>query len=177
MLQNEFPEIMAKLKAKLEQYVKATEKRSRSAPGSYWYRFFEPDDPGLAGTAQTWSFTFTASTRENVITKGSALTVPTANAFVYFGWYCDFEPGTGGYLETLKNGVVKSLIPARIVYNAKNPKHVYLDLDHVLFGEEQEIIDFVTYQDHVSGNDQIGMCFPLLFRIASRSALNLEEPV
>lgn len=176
MLQNEFPEVMAKIKRKLEHYVKMTEKRTRAAPGSYWYRFFEPDDPGISGTAQTWSSTFTASTVEHMLAQSSQITVPTANALVYVGWYCDFEPGTGGYLEVNKQNVTKSLIPARLVYNAKNPKHVYLDLDHVVFGEENELVDFRTYQDHVSGNDQIGLCFPLLFRIASRSALNLELP-
>lgn len=179
MLQNKYPHIISLMKEQLENYVRRTEDKARATSGSYWYRFFEPGDPtstGTLGTAQTWYSTFEYQTREHMLAAAAAITVPTGNAYVYFGWYLDFEPGTGGYVEALKQDVVKSLIPARLIYDAEEPRHVYLDFDHVIFGQENEIIDFIIYQDHVSAASQIGLGFPLLFRIASYEALGLPLP-
>lgn len=173
MLMNKYPNLAEKVKKKLMYYVRITERKARAEPGTYWYRPFRPDDPGIGGTANTFFATFTASTREHLLAQATALTVPTANAYVSFGWYIDFDPGNGGYVEALKQNVIKSQLPARMIYQSPEPAHMYLDFDHVIFGEEQDLIDFIVYQAHDTGNDQIGFALPIMFRIGSRSALNL----
>lgn len=172
MLINKYPEIMNIIKRKLRAYVAEAERRYNASAGSYWYRFFRPDDAGLGGTAKTYTATYSNGAEENFLALGSAITVPVANAYVIFGWYCDADFGVGGYLNIDKQGVEKMLVHARVPYQAQNPKYLYLDFDSVIVGWQQEILDFVAYNEF--GADQICMCFPFMFRIASKSALNLE---
>lgn len=172
MLLNKYPELMGIIKAKLESVVQEAERRYSSPPGSYWYRFFRPDDNGIGGTANVWKSTMTSAAEEHLLAVATALTVPDANAYVSFGWYCDADLGVGGYLRALKQDVVKSEIPARAVYDVDNPRYLYLDFDNVIVGYNQEKLDFITYNGF--GADQICFCFPFMFRIATKSALNLE---
>lgn len=172
MLLNKYPELMGILKTQLLRYVGHSEKKYNATPGSYWYRFFRPDDSGLGGTAKIYYATFTSATEENFMALGSAITVPTANSFVSFGWYCDVDLGDSGYLHVKKQNVLKSELLARVPYESKNPRYLYLDFDNIIYVQQQELIDFVVYNGF--GADQIGMVFPFMFRIASKSALNLE---
>ena len=163
---------MGKIKKALLYYVRKTEAKAKAPPGSYWYREFLPDDPGIGGTAKTYTATMSNTVEEHLLAQATAITVPTANAYVSFGWYLDADLGDGGYLRTEKNSVVKSETIARMVYNQKDPKHMYLDFDHIIFGQEQDLIGFKIYNGF--GADQICMALPVMFRIASKGALNLE---
>ena len=171
MLQNRYPHIMARIKRRLRYYVRRTEKKAGGVPNSFWYREFHPNDPQLGGTDKVYWVTFTNTTEEHLLAQAAAFTVPVANAYVSFGWYIDFDGGYG-YVQSKKQTVVKQEIPISIIYQAKDPKHLYLDFDHVIFCEEQQLIDFVIYS--AFGADQKGFGFPVLFRIASRAALKLE---
>jgi hypothetical protein len=172
ILINKYPEVMNIIKRRLKAYVAEAERRYNATAGSFWYRFFRPDDPDIGGTTKTYSATMSNTAEENILATASTIVVPVANAYVIFGWYCDADFGVGGYFTIDKQGVEKHLLPARTVYQAKNPKHLYLDFDHVIVGWQQEIIDPVAYNEF--GADQICLCFPFMFRIASKSALNLE---
>ena len=172
MLINKYPEIMGIMKRKLEQVCKEAERRYNTKPGSYWYRFFRPDDNGIGGTANTWKATMTSAVEEHLLAQATAITVPDANAYVSFGWYLDADLGYSGYLRVLKQDVIKQEIPARAVYEVQNPKHLYLDFDNIIVGVNQEKLDFIIYNGF--GADQICFAFPFMFRIATKSALNLE---
>lgn len=172
MLINDFPEIMNIIKRKLKVYVAEAERRYNSSPGSYWYRFFRPNDPGIARTALTYTYTYTTANEEQLLQGAAVLTVPVSNAYVIFGWYNDADYGVGGYLRITKQGVNKSLVHARVPYLSKNPKYLYIDFDAVIVGWQQEVLDIICYNEF--GADQVNMCFPFMFRIASKSALNLE---
>jgi len=172
MLLNEYPELMGIIKNQLIKYVRHSEKKYNAQPGSYWYRFFRPDDPGLGGTAKTYYATYSNGAEENLLALGAAITVPTANSYVTFGWYCDMDFTDAGYLRVKKQGVMKQELLARVPYESVSPKYLYLDFDMVIYAQQQEIIDFVAYNGF--GADQIGFCFPFMFRIASKSALNLD---
>lgn len=171
ILLNKYPDIMAIIKMQLEEYVREAERKYNAEPGSYWYRFIRPDDPGIAGTAQRYWTSWTNATALHILGQ-AALTVPVANAYACFGWYLDFDPGDGGYLQILKQNVVKWEIPARQVYLQDNPKHLYIDFDSVVVGYQQELMDFITRNE--IGAAQIGMSIPFMFRIASKAALNLD---
>lgn len=179
MLQNGYPHIAQRIKNALVNYfVPNTEKKARAPENSYWYRAYKPNDPGIDGTDRVYYQTLTASTEEHLhedVSTHPYTTVPTGCAYVSFGWYCDCDLGNGGYLQYKKQDVVKYEINARKVYQSKNPKHMYLDFDYVLFAQEQARIEFVIYNEHDSGNDQVGLVMPILFRIDSKSALNLED--
>lgn len=175
ILLNEHPELMQIIKDKLKAYVGYVEKMYNAPAGSYWYRFFKPDDTGIGGTAHQYYSTITDVTEENLLSLGAAITVPTANAYVIFGVYCDFDPNYQGYVHIKKQGVLKNEIPLRMVYEQDHPKYLYLDFDNILFAVEQENFDFVIYS--AFGADQAGMCIPFMFRIASKAALNLEDAV
>ena len=172
MLLNKYPELMNIIKRRLKGYVAEAERRYNSSVGSYWYRFFRPNDAGLGGTNKVYTATYSNGAEENFFALGSALTIPVSNAYVTFGWYVDADFGHGGYLQVKKQGVVKSEILALKPYQNDNPKYLYLDFDAVIVGWQQEVLDFVAY--NAFGADQICMCFPFMFRIASKSALNLE---
>lgn len=172
MLINKYPEIMNIIKRKLRRYVAEAERRYNASAGSYWYRFFRPDDPAIGGTIKTYTATYSTGAEENILATAATVTVPVSNAYVCFGWYNDADFGVGGYLNIDKQGVEKMLVHARVPYMNKNPKHLYIDFDSVIVGWQQEILDFVAFNEF--GADQINMCFPFMFRIASKSALNLE---
>ena len=172
MLLNKFPEIMNIVKRRLKVYVAEAERRYNASAGSYWYRFFRPNDNGLGGTNKVYTATYSNGAEENFFALGASITVPVANAYVVFGWYNDADYGVGGYLNIDKQGVEKMLVHARVPYQNKNPRYLYLDFDSVIVGWQQEILDFVAYNEF--GADHINMCFPFMFRIASKSALNLE---
>ncbi len=173
MLINKYPEIMNIIKRKLKTYVAEAERKYNATAGSYWYRFVRPNDPGVGATNKLYSYTYTTSAEENLfVTIAAAITVPVSNAYVIFGWYLDADFGVGGYLRIEKLGVEKSLIHSNQAWLAKNPKHLYLDFDHIIVGWQQETLNPVAYNEF--GADQICMCFPFMFRIASKSALNLE---
>ncbi|KKL52515.1 hypothetical protein LCGC14_2284710 [marine sediment metagenome] len=172
MLVNKFPEVMGIIKRKLMIYVAEAERRYNYSAGSFWYRFMRPNDPELGGTDKVYTATFSNTAEENILATAATITVPVSNAYVSFGWYNDADYGVGGYLRVTKQGVEKSLIHARVPYQSKNPKYLYIDFDSVIVGWQQEILDFIAYNEF--GADQINMCFPFMFRIASKSALNLE---
>ncbi|KKN90774.1 hypothetical protein LCGC14_0223570 [marine sediment metagenome] len=172
MLINKYPEIMNIIKRRLKIYVAEAERRYNSSAGSYWYRFLRPNDPAIGGTDKVYTATYTNTAEENIFASAATITVPVSNAYVIFGWYNDADFGVGGYLKVEKQGVEKSLIHARLPYQNANPKYLYLDFDHVIVGWQQEILDPIAYNEF--GADQICMCFPFMFRIASKSALNLE---
>lgn len=172
MLVNKYPEIMDIIKTYLKRMVAEAERRYNAPAGSYHYRFFRPDDPGIGGTEKIYWQDRTNADAEELISGGSALTVPVSNAYAIFGWYIDADFGNDGYLQIDKQGVNKSEIPARTVYLMKNPKHLYIDFDAVIVGFQQEKIEFWIYNGF--GADQKCLSFPFMFRIASKSALNLE---
>lgn len=155
-------------------YVREAEKKHNAEPGTYWYRFFRPDDSLVGGTAKTYYATFTTVTEENVLATGSVMTVPTGEAAAIFGIICLLDLGEDGYIQIKKETVTKVSIPALIPYRQQNPTGYYIDLDTVIVGEENAKLDFVTYNGH--GADRAGIVIPLMFRIATRSALNLERP-
>ena len=172
MLINRYPEVMNIIKRKLKVYVAEAERRYNYSAGSFWYRFVKPNDPAIGATDKLYSYTFSNTAEENIFQSAATVTVPVSNAYISFGWYCDADYGVGGYLRVTKQGVEKSLIHARVPYHAVNPKYLYIDFDAVIVGWQQEILDFLAYNEF--GADQIHMCFPFMFRIASKSALNLE---
>lgn len=172
ILLNEFPELMGIIKSQLIKYVAYAEKKYNATQGSYWYRFFRPEDSGLGGTTKVYYATFNNGAEENFLALGAAITVPTANAYVSFGWYCDMDFTDAGYLRVKKQNIIKSEILARAPYESVSPKYLYLDFDGIIFGQQQESLDFIAYNGF--GADQIGFCWPFMFRIASKSALNLE---
>lgn len=156
-------------------FVRQTEIKHNAQQGSYWYRFFKPDDSMISGgTAKTYDATLTSVTEENILATGAVVTVPTGEAMASFGWICMADLGRRGYLRVKKEGVVKSEVPARIVYRQQDPEHYYIDLDTVIFGEENAKIDFVIYNGNAF--DVTDVVVPIMFRIASRAALNLEKP-
>jgi len=118
----------------------------------------------------------TTVTEEHILANatGVPITVPTGEAAASFGWICMSDLGRAGYLHVKKEGVVKSELPARVVYRQQNPDHYYVDLDTVIFGEENAKIDYVIYNGNAF--DVSAIVIPILFRIASRAALNLEKP-
>lgn len=155
-------------------FVRQTEIKHNAQPGSYWYRFFKPTDPMITGgTAYTYDATFTTVTEEDLLAL-VIVTVPTGEALASFGWICMVDLGRAGYLLVKKEGVVKSELPARVAYRQQNPEHYYIDLDTVIFGEENAKVNYIIR----NGNpfDVTDVCIPILFRIASRAALNLEKP-
>ncbi len=160
-------------------FVRKTEVKNNAQQGSYWYRFFKPDDPMISsGTTKTYdaliSLGASYTVEENILSTGAVVTVPTGEAMASFGWICMVDLGRTGYLHVKKEGVLKSEIPARIVYRQQDPDHYYIDLDTLIFGEENAKIDFVTYNGNAF--DVTDICIPIMFRIASRAALNLEKP-
>lgn len=174
MLVNNFPEVMNIIKKHLIAIVKESERRYNATPGSYWYRFIRMDDVQLfsGGTARTWEQTFTTADEEEVIAATGAIPIAVSNTAVIFGWYCDFDPFAGGYARIAKNGVTKWEMPLRVIYEQQNPKHLYIDLDTVIVGYQQDKLDIMTFQE--TGGNQIGLSLPFMFRIASKSALNLD---
>lgn len=155
--------------------VRETEMKHNAPKGSYWYRFFRPDDSGIGGTAKQYYATMTTVTEEHLLAGTTANTVPTGESWASFGWYCRADLGKAGYLVVKKENVAKSEIPARIVYRMKKPNHVYVDLDTYIVGHENASIDWIVYNG--MGHDLSVVVIPLLFRIATRSALNLEQPI
>lgn len=175
MLLNDYPELMYVIKKKLLYFVAKAEKKYNADPGDYWYRFWRADDPSIAKTADVYYGTFGNGVEDHLLGDGildAGFTVKAGNCFASFGWYLDFDPGDGGYLLIKKQNVVKSSLPARKVYEQKNPKHLYLDFDHVIYSEQQELVDYICYNDF--GADQIGLAMPFMFRIATKASLNLE---
>jgi len=172
MLVNKYPNLALKIKQALQYYVRIIERKAKAPAGSYWYRAFRPNDPEIGGTQRVYTATMTNGAEEHLLAQSSSITVPAANGYVSFGWYIDADFGVGGYVNAKKNTVVKSEIMARLIYEQKDPDHLYLDLDHVIFGKEQDVIDFIFY--NAFGADQVCMALPMMFRIASRSSLNLE---
>jgi len=142
--------------------------------GSFWFRELRPDDNFVGGTAHQYYATFTSATEEHLLAGSGANTVPTNEAVVIFGWYCDLDLGKNGYLLIKKHGVVKSEIPARIAWRQKSPNHYFLDIDHVITGTENDKIDFIIYNSN--GFDVSGVVWPIGFRIAKRASLNLDKP-
>lgn len=171
ILLNEFPELGLIIKRLLKRFTKRAEKKYNADVGSFGYRFFRPTDPEIGGTLKEYFGTHTNNAEEHLLIHTKAITVPTATAYVSFGWYLDFDPGQAGYLHVLKQDVIKSEVIARTVYEAKNPKHVYLDFDHVIYTEAQEKVDYIIFNKF--GADQIGVGIPLMYRIADKEALGL----
>ena len=169
---NKYPEIMGIIKRKLKDICREAERRYNAPAGSYWYRFFRPDDNGLGGTTKVWKATYTTGAEENFLALGSAITVPDGNGYAIFGWYVDADMGDAGYLRIKVQDVIKSEILARVVYEVKNPKHFYTDFDNVIVAWNQSKLDPIVYNSF--GADQICMAFPIMFRIATKAALNLE---
>ena len=156
-------------------FVRETEVKHNAQVGSYWFRFFKPDDPMITGgTTKTYDAALTTATEENLLALGAVVTVPTGEAVASFGWICMVDLGRRGYLHIKKEGVLKSEIPARVVYRQQDPAHFYFDMDMVIFGQENAKLDFVIYNGNAF--DVTDVCIPILFRIASRAALNLEKP-
>jgi hypothetical protein len=173
MLINQYPEIMNIIKGYLVRIVRESERRYNAPVGSYWYRFFKMDDTILSGgTARTWEQTFTTTDEEEIIAGTAAIAVPVSMTVAVFGWYCDFDPFAAGYARIAKNGVTKWEIPLRIVYDQRNPRHLYIDFDSVVVGYQQDKLDIYTYQE--TGGNQIGLSLPFMFVIASKSKLNLD---
>jgi hypothetical protein len=161
------------IKQHLIAIVKESERRYNAPPGSYWYRFFKMDDAILSGgTARTWEQTFTTTDEEEIIAGTAAIAVPVSMTVAVFGWYCDFDPFAAGYARIAKNGVNKWEMPLRMIYEQQNPRHLYIDLDTVIVGYQQDKLDMYTYQE--TGGNQIGLSFPFMFVIASKSKLNLD---
>jgi hypothetical protein len=171
ILMNQHPALVAILKEKLEYFVRKAEKKYNAPAGSYWYRFIRPDDAGVGGTQYTYTSTYTNGTAVDWIPAGN-MTIPTGNSLVCFGWYLDFDPGQGGYLLIQKQNVTKSELIGRFVYEQTEPDHLYIDLDHVIYAEEQEVIRFRVMNNF--GANQIGIAWPFAFRIASKTALNFD---
>ena len=122
MLINKYPEVMNVIKRKLKVYVAEAERRYNYSAGSLWYRFLRPNDPEIGATDKLYSYTYTNTAEEKILVSAATITVPVSNAYIVFGWYNDADFGVGGYLRIKKQGVEKSLIHARIPYQAKNPK-------------------------------------------------------
>ena len=165
---------MAIIKMQLEVYVAEAERKYNAEPGSYWYRFIRPDDAGVGAANKEKIYWWTASNgaSEHLMEAATPMTVPVANAYACFGWYLDADFGDGGYLQIKKQNVVKWEIPARAVYLQENPKHLYIDFDSVIVGYQQELMDFISWNE--SGAAQKCLCMPFMFRIASKAALNLD---
>lgn len=170
ILMNKFPEFQTMIKEQMEHYVETVERHTHSDPGTMWYRFFRPNDPGIGGTQYTYSASYTNATEMHILGV-AAITVPVSNAYVSFGWYVDVDLGDNGYLLVKKQTVTKDELKGRVPYEQQEPRHLYLDFNCVVFSEEQDIVDYVTYNDF--GAAQIGICIPFMFRIASKEALNL----
>lgn len=154
--------------------VRATEQKHNAEPGSYWYRFFRPDDALVGGTAKQYYATFTTVTEEHLLAASAAMTVPTGESAAIFGIICMLDLGEDGYIHIKKETVTKVSLPALIPYRQQDPEGYYVDLDTVIVGEENAKLDFVVYNGH--GADRAGIVIPIMFRIATRSALNLERP-
>jgi hypothetical protein len=172
ILVNKFPEIMNLIKLHLVAIVRESERRYNAPIGSYWYRFFRMEDNGINGTAKTWEQTYTTADEEELIAGTAASSIPVSNTYAIFGWYCDFDPTEAGYVRIAKNGVTKWEMPLRVIYGQENPRHLYIDIDTVIVGYQQDKVEVFTYQE--TGGNQIGLSLPFMFRIASKSALNLE---
>lgn len=158
-------------------YVHDAELKYNATPGEYWYRFIRPVDKmindGSGATEHEYSYTYTTATEEDLFATDQELTVQTRESVVCFGWYCDVDLGKGGYLEIQEEGVPKVEVPARIVYRQKSPDFFYFDLDHIFQAYENANLSFKAYNSF--GSDRDGMIVPLIYRIAPRSALNLEK--
>lgn len=149
------------------------EKQYNAKHGTYWYRFFRPNDPFVGGTEKVYYATFTTVTEEELLALGSAITVKTREMIAIFGWICDIDLGRAGYLQIKKHGTVKQELHPRIVWRQQKPDNMYIDLDTVIYGVENEVFNFIVYNGY--GADRSGIVIPIMFRIASRSALNLDK--
>lgn len=159
-------------------FVKKTEVKNNAAPGDYWYRFFRPNDPMInitaSGAAQDYYALFETGVAEEILASTFVMTVPTGEAVAIFGIICNLDLGRAGYIHILKENVVKVEVPARIAWRQQNPPHYYVDLDTVIFGTENARINFRVHNGTPS--DMTGIVIPIMFRIATRAALNLEKP-
>lgn len=171
MLINEHPELAAIIKSKLEYFVDKAERKYNADKGSYWYRFFRPDDIDIGGTKYQYYADMSNNAEEHLLAQASAFTIPTAEAYAAFGWYVEGDLGADGYLLYKKQEREKWELPGRIPYEQKNPDHLYIDFDHVMYGEHKELLDFITCNKF--GVDQILVSIPVLFRIARKSTLGL----
>ena len=171
MLINEHPELALTIKKKLKYFVRKAEKKYNATKGSYWYRFFRPNDTDIGGTKYQYYATMTDATEMHLLAQATAFTIPTAEAYAAFGWYVDGDLGQDGYLLYKKQEREKWELNGRIPYEQKNPDHLYIDFDHVMYGEHKELLDFITYS--ALGVNQILVSIPVLFRIARKSSLGL----
>lgn len=155
--------------------VRDAEKRYKAEKGDYWYRFWRADDPMVytGGVAYTYSATYSTAAEEDLLALDNPITVSNAEAILSLGWYCELDLDQKGYLKIQKEGVVKSSIPARVVWRQQHPEHFYIDLDCVIKAWEGARVHYKIFNGF--GHDMIGVVIPLLFRIASRSILNLEK--
>jgi hypothetical protein len=170
----EAPHMWTVIKDLLKLYVNEAEKRYGAPKGSYHYRFMRPDDSMISGGTQyTYYATMSTAAAEDILATAAVLTVQTREAIMSCGWYLDTDLDMGGYLLVQKEGVTKSELPARFVWRQKKPDHFYLDLDTIVYAEENARLRYITY--NAFGADRVAISLPILFRIAPRAALNLER--
>lgn len=161
----------------LKEACREAEQMYRTPKDSFGFRFFRPDDPGIDG--ETDKYTGMYYNNKEIHLLGSCdknhRCVPICNTWVYFGWTCNVNLGNDGYLEVKYNGVIKSKINAQIVYTQQYPQHMYLDVQHFRKFYQNDDVEFITYNG--SNVDIIGKIHPILYRISSKHALNLQGNV
>jgi len=159
-------------------FVQDTERKNNAQSGDYWFRFFRPDDPMIdrstIGSAQDYYAEFTITTEEEILASTFPITVSTGESVVIFGIICNFDLGKAGYIRIKKENVLKVEVPARVPWRQQNPPHYYVDLDTVIYGRENARINFIVY--NATPSTMTGIVIPIMFRIATRAALNLERP-
>jgi len=172
-LMKEAPHVWNMIRDFMKNIVSETERKHNATPGTYWYRFFRPDDNGIGGTAKQYYATLTTVTEEHLLAATSQITVPTGEALASFGWICTYDLGKAGYLKVKVEGVEKDLLAARFVYRQQDPAHYYIDFDKIFVGHENAKLDYVIYNG--MGHDLSAIVIPILFRVAPRPALNLDQ--
>jgi len=167
------PKLYNQLIKQLKEYTRYCEDKYRCQKYEMGFRFFKPDDPGISMTCNQYDYTYTTVTEKNLLSQSRPMTVPYRDAYVYLGWYCNTSLGKGGYLKFHKHHVTKNCIDADVVYLQQNPEHYFFDVNHITLLMEMDVAGFITY--NANDYDVHGKIYPILYRIATKAALNLES--
>jgi len=150
-------------RAKVAEYNKSVPLKDIAA------RLLRPDDQVIAGTAETYSATYTTSVDEYVLAQAAALRVPIGMGVLSLGWYTELDLGANGILEVDLEGIKRQEVLARFVY--ESDMHLYVEPQQVVFAKENDKIAWIVR--NATGIDLIGVVFPFAFLIGPRKQLLL----
>lgn len=171
MLLNSNPNLYNQCIDVLQNAVRSSEVRYNATPKTFGFRPLRSNDVGF--DSKSWSGVFPAHLQSYIAEATSALTIPTSNAWVYFGWITDKDFGINSEFIFLREGVIKSKISSTFVYNCENPAHMFIDIQNITTIKENERVSFEVHNHN--GHDIVANVIPIIYRIASQAALNLYD--